>query len=166
MAVKLSPYFTALGNLARRLDEVHVDGLILFNRFYQPDIDLDTLTIEPRLELSTSAELPLRLQWAALLRGRIRASLAVTGGVAEPADGIKALLAGADAVQQVSAVLRHGPHCFANMRDGLARFMEERHLDSVSRLKGVASFAWSEDPAAFQRASYIRTLHAWPASHA
>ena len=161
VAVKLSPYFTALGNLARRLDEAGVDGLVLFNRFYQPDIDLETLTLAPHLELSTAAELPLRLQWAALLRGHIRASIAVTGGVSVPTDGVKALLAGADAVQVVSTLLRKGPACFAEMRKGLEQFMDTRGFVRVEGLKGVASLAWAEDPAAFQRASYIRTLHGW-----
>jgi dihydroorotate dehydrogenase (fumarate) len=161
VALKLSPYFTALGNLARRLDQAHVDGLILFNRFYQPDIDIRTMTIAPRLELSTRAELRLRLQWTALLRGRVHASLAITGGVATPADGVKAVLAGADAVQIVSAVLRHGPSYFAVMREGLAAFMDGHHFDSLAAMKGRVSFAATEDPAAFQRANYIRTLQAW-----
>ena len=161
VAMKLSPYFTALGNLAKRLDEAAVDGLVLFNRFYQPDIDLQTLTIAPRLELSTSSELRLRLQWTALLRGRVRTSLAVTGGVATPADGVKAVLAGADAVQLVSAVLQHGPAYFAVMREGLEQFMTQHEFDSVTRMKGLVSFKDTEDPATFQRANYIRTLQSW-----
>ena len=161
VAMKLSPYFTALGNLARRLDEAAVDGLVLFNRFYQPDIDLPTLTIAPRLELSTSSELRVRLQWTALLRGRVRASLALTGGVATPEDGVKAVLAGADAVQLVSAVLQHGAAYFAVMREGLEQFMTQQEFDSVTRMKGVGSFMDTEDPATFQRANYIRTLQSW-----
>lgn len=166
VALKLSPYFTALGNLARRLDAAHLDGLILFNRFYQPDIDVATLSIMPLLELSTSAELRLRLQWIALLRGRIRTSLAITGGVATPTDGVKAILAGADGVQMVSAILRHGPGHFATMRDGLVRFMEVRGFQTVEEMKGAVSFAASEDPNAFQRANYIRTLQSWAAARA
>ena len=165
VALKLSPYFTALGNVARRLDDAGVDGLVLFNRFYQPDINLDTLTIEPRLELSTEAELRLRLQWAALLRGRIHASIGLTGGVMLPADGIKAVLAGCDAVQLVSAILRNGPGHFRVMRDGLAAFLQEHHAPSVSAIKGRVSFAATEDPAAFQRATYIRTLQSWSLEH-
>jgi dihydroorotate dehydrogenase (fumarate) len=164
VAFKLSPYFTALGNLARRLDAAGVDGLVLFNRFYQPDIDLATLTIAPRLELSTNAELRLRLQWTALLHRRIRASLAITGGVSAPEDGIKAVLAGADAVQLVSALLTHGPAHLARMRDGLTAFMQERGFASVTAMKGSVSFAETEDPAGFQRANYIRTLQAWTAA--
>ncbi|MBS1816855.1 MAG: dihydroorotate dehydrogenase-like protein [Acidobacteria bacterium] len=161
IAMKLSPYYTAVGHLAHRLDEACVDGLVLFNRFYQPDIDLTTMTIGPRLELSSSAELPLRLQWIALLHGRVRASLALSGGVSQPADGIKAVLAGADAVQMVSAVLRDGPSKFAAMRDGLRAFMNERGFTSVAQMKGHVSFANAEDPMAFQRAHYIRTLQSW-----
>lgn len=165
VALKLSPYFTALGHLAHRLDEAQVDGLILFNRFYQPDIDLDTLTITPRLELSTRAELPLRLQWIALLHGRVRASLALTGGVASPADGVKGVLAGADAVQIVSAVLRDGPAFFGVMRDQLMAFMQAREFASVEAMKGRVSFAEIDDPMLFQRASYIRTLQSWSHAH-
>jgi len=165
VALKLSPYFTALGNVARRLDDAGVDGLVLFNRFYQPDINLDTLTIEPRLELSTQAELRLRLQWAALLRGRIHASIGLTGGVMLPADGIKAVLAGSDAVQLVSAILRNGPDHFRVMRDGLAAFLQQQHAPSVTAIKGRVSFAATEDPGAFQRATYIRTLQSWSLEH-
>ncbi len=161
VAVKLSPYFTTLGHLARRLDDAGVDGLVLFNRFYQPDIDLVTLTVRPHLELSTHAELPLRLQWVALLHGRIRASLAITGGVARPIDGVKAVLAGADAVQMVSAILREGPAYFSLMRDRLVEFLRLHQFESVAAMKGRVSFADAADANAFQRASYIRTLHSW-----
>ena len=165
VALKLSPYFTALGNVARRLDDAGVDGLVLFNRFYQPDINLDTLTIEPRLELSTQAALRLRLQWAALLRGRIHASIGLTGGVMLPADGIKAVLAGSDAVQLVSAILHNGPDHFRVMRDGLAAFLQQQHAPSVTAIKGRVSFAATEDPGAFQRATYLRTLQSWSLEH-
>ena len=161
IALKLSPYYTAFGNLARRLDQARVDGLVLFNRFYQADIDLASLTAAPHLELSSPSELRLRLQWTALLHKRVKTSLAVTGGVRTPDDGIKAVLAGADAVQVVSAVLQRGPRCFTELRVGLSQFMEEREFASVSAMKGRVSFADMEDPAAFQRASYIRTLQSW-----
>ena len=126
LAVKLGPFFTAFGNVARQLDKAGADGLVIFNRFYQPDVDVETLATVPRVELSTSAELLLRLRWLAALHGRVRCSLAVTGGVAAPIDGIKAILAGADAVQLVSAILRNGPGYFAKMRDGLAEWLEGR----------------------------------------
>jgi dihydroorotate dehydrogenase (fumarate) len=119
VAVKVSPFFSAFGNLARQLDEAGADGLVLFNRFYQPDIDTKTATVVPRAELSTSAELLLRLRWIAILHGRVRPSLALTGGVESPNDGVKAMLAGADVVQMVSALLRHGPDYVITMRRGL-----------------------------------------------
>lgn len=163
VAMKLSPYFTAFGNLARRLDEAGADGLVLFNRFYQPDVDLNALTIGPNLQLSTSDELRLRLEWVALLHSRVKASLGVTGGVGSVNDGIKAVLVGADAVQMVSAVLRYGPGFVAVMRAGLQDFAEQRGFESVSAMKGRVSFAATDDPVAFQRAHYIRTLQSWSA---
>jgi dihydroorotate dehydrogenase (fumarate) len=161
IAMKLSPYFTALGNLARRLDQARTDGFVLFNRFYQPDVNLDTLTIEPNLELSSAAELRLRLQWTALLHGRVNASIAIGGGVANADGGVKAVLVGADAVQVVSAALRGGPQVFAQMRSGLADFAERRGFASVEAMKGQVSFADSAEPSLFQRANYIRTLQSW-----
>jgi dihydroorotate dehydrogenase (fumarate) len=161
IAIKLSPYYSALGNLARRLDQAGADGLILFNRFYQPDIDLETLSVVPRLDFTSHSELRLRIQWAALLHHRIKASLAVSGGVMTPEDGVKAVLAGANAVQMVSAVLKKGPHCFTEMRVGLARFMDERGFASVADMTGRVSFAQMEEPEEFQRASYIRALQLW-----
>jgi dihydroorotate dehydrogenase (fumarate) len=161
VAVKLSPFFTAFGNVAREIDRAGADGLVLFNRFLQPDIDLAHISIWPRLELSSSAELLLRLRWLAILRGRLRCSLAATGGVATPNDGIKALLAGADVVQMVSAVLRHGPSYFRLMRDELTRWMtslEFAHLDDV---RGRLSLERAEAPGAFERAQYIRTISQW-----
>lgn len=161
VAMKLSPYFTAVGNLAHRLDEARVDGLVLFNRFYLPDIDVGTLTMAPHIELSTRADLPLRLQWMALLHGRLRATLALTGGVGTPVDGVKAILAGADAVQMVSAILRDGPGLFGRMRDWLATFMAGRGVTSVADMKGRVSFSATDDPAAIERAAYLKTLQSW-----
>ena len=160
VAVKLSPFFTAFANVAQGLDEVGVDGLVLFNRFYQPDIDIRTSTIVPRVELSTSAELPLRLRWIGLLHGRVKASLALTGGVAAPQDGIKAVLAGADVVQMVSALLRHGPQYVGVMRKALEDWLEWNHL-TLDQAKGRLSMQTTQDPAAFERAHYIRTLQSW-----
>ncbi len=163
VAVKLSPFFTAFGHLAHRLDAIGVDGFVLFNRFYQPDIDIETMAPIRTIELSTSAELRLRLQWMALLRGRVRASLALTGGVATPGDGIKALLAGADVVQIVSAVLRNGPDYLHVMRQGLIDWMDRKRVASVDDVRGRAASAQSGDPDAFERANYIRTLRDWEA---
>jgi dihydroorotate dehydrogenase (fumarate) len=161
IAVKLSPYFTALAHVARELDRAGADGLVLFNRFMQPDIDLQHLAVWPRLELSTSAELLLRLRWLAILRGELRGSLAVTGGVATPADGLKAILAGADGVQIVSAILRHGPACVTSMRDELQRWMERLEFRCLSDFRGRLSRASTQDPSVFERAQYIRTLSGW-----
>lgn len=160
-AVKLSPFFTAFANVAKSLDRAGAAGLVLFNRFLQPDIDLDHMTVWPRLELSDSSELLVRLRWLSILRGQVRGSLAATGGVAAPDDGIKAILAGADAVQLVSAILRHGPSYFAVMRDGLRRWMEANDLPSIARIRGRLSLEQTEDPSAFERAQYIRTLSGW-----
>jgi dihydroorotate dehydrogenase (fumarate) len=161
IAVKVSPFFAAFGNVAKQLDVAGADGLVLFNRFYQPDIDTKTMTASAHVELSTSAELLLRLRWLAILYGRVRPSLAVTGGVATPTDGIKALLAGADVVQMVSAILRHGPSYLSAMRDGLEHWMAWQNLVSLREVRGRASLAQTADPSAFERANYIRALQSW-----
>jgi dihydroorotate dehydrogenase (fumarate) len=161
IAVKLSPFFTSLGNVARNLDRAGADGLVLFNRFYQQDIDIRTISAETRIDLSTSAELLLRLRWLAILHGRVRPSLAATGGVATPDDGIKALLAGADAVQLVSAILRHGPGHVTAMRTGLERWMEWHKIESVGEVRGRVSLETVPNRASFERGSYIRTLQSW-----
>ena len=160
IAVKLSPFFTAFGYVAHQLDKAGADGLILFNRFYQPDIDVSTMTAVPHIQLSTSSELLLRLRWIAILHSKVRCSLAVTGGVATPTDGIKAILAGAHAVQMVSAILRHGPGYFALMRDGLVRWMESKQLSSLDDVRGRVDGRPSET-SIFERAQYIRTLQSW-----
>jgi dihydroorotate dehydrogenase (fumarate) len=161
LAVKVSPYFTAFGNLARRLEAAGADGLVLFNRFYQPDINIKTLITTTEVSLSHSEELLLRLRWLAILYGRVRPSLAATGGVSTPDDGIKAILAGADAVQLVSALLRHGPTHVETMRLGLERWMAWHKFERLDEVRGLLSLQQTEDPAAFERASYIRTLHSW-----
>jgi dihydroorotate dehydrogenase (fumarate) len=163
VSVKLSPFFSAFANVARQLDETGADGLVIFNRFYQPDIDIRTITAEPTLELSRSSELLLRLRWLAILYGRVRPSLALTGGVETPNDGIKAVLAGADAVQMVSALLRHGPGFLKTMRHGLVDWMEWHQIPSVDAMRGRVSLKSTADPSAFERANYIRTLHKWNA---
>jgi dihydroorotate dehydrogenase (fumarate) len=161
VAVKLSPFFAALGHVANRLDHAGADALVLFNRFYQPDIDIRTQQVIAQAELSSPAELPLRLRWIAILHGRIRPSLALSGGIATPADGIKALLAGADAVQMVSALLRHGPAYIETMRRGLADWLQWNGMTSVDAMKGAVSLKTRQDPGAFERAHYIRVLHSW-----
>jgi dihydroorotate dehydrogenase (fumarate) len=161
IAVKLSPFFTAFGHVAREVERAGGNGLVLFNRFLQPDIDIRHMAVWPRLELSTSAELLLRLRWLALLYGRVGCSLAATGGVATPNDGIKALLAGADVVQMVSAILRHGPSYFTLMRDELRRWMESMDFPRLDDVRGRLSAAKTDVPDAFERAQYLRTLSGW-----
>jgi dihydroorotate dehydrogenase (fumarate) len=161
VAVKLSPFFSSFPHLARSLDEVGVDGLILFNRFYQPDIDPEALEIVPHLRLSDSSELLLRLRWLAMLSGRVRASLAATGGIHTGLDAIKAVMAGAHAAQIVSAVLLRGPACLAAMREEMVRWMEEHEYDSLAQMRGSMSLERCPNPAALERANYVRLLHSW-----
>lgn len=161
VAVKVSPFFTAFGNMASRLDTAGVDGIVMFNRFYQPDIDTRTMTASPTLELSRSSELLLRLRWLAILHGRVRASLAVTGGVERWNDGVKAILAGASAVQMVSALLRHGPTFLTTMLEKLVEWMEWYKVPSVEEMRGRVSLKTASHPEDFERANYIRALHRW-----
>ena len=161
VALKLSPFFTAFANMAGRLDDAGVDGLVLFNRFYQPDIDPRSLKAVPTLELSSRSELRLRLRWLAILHGRLRMSLAVTGGVESGADGVKAILAGAHAVQVVSALLRHGPGYLQQMLGDLRQWMDRHDVRDIDQMRGRVSLKTSAHPANFERASYIHMLHRW-----
>jgi dihydroorotate dehydrogenase (fumarate) len=161
VAVKVTPYFTAFANMARQFEAAGADALVLFNRFLQTDINIETMRIEPRMELSTSNELLLRLHWLAILYGRISPSLAVTGGIDQPEDGIKAILCGADAVQMVSALLRYGSAHVQEMRRGLEQWMERHEFSSVDEMRGQASFKRTLDADAAERAGYIRTLQCW-----
>jgi len=161
VAIKLSPFYTALAHFARRLDDLGADGLVLFNRFYQPDFDLDTLDVRPALRLSDPSELLLRLRWLAILSGRLSCSLAVTGGVHSTVDAVKAILAGADVVQVVSALLKHGPDRLAVLRAGLADWLEEHEYDSLAQARGSLSLLRCPDPAAHERANYMTILQSW-----
>ncbi|MGD0462222.1 MAG: dihydroorotate dehydrogenase-like protein [Tepidisphaeraceae bacterium] len=161
LAVKLSPFFTSLPHVAMELRTTGIDGLVLFNRFYQPDIDLDDISVVPRLHLSDSSELLLRLRWLAILSGRCTASLAASGGVHTAADAIKAVMAGAHAVQIVSALLRHGPEHLKVILDALKAWMEEHEYESIRQMQGCLSLAHCPDPAAFERANYMRVLNSW-----
>jgi dihydroorotate dehydrogenase (fumarate) len=160
LAVKVSPYFTAFGNMAHGILRAGADGLVMFNRFYQMDIDIERIASVRRVTLSSRTELLARLRWTAILRGRTTASLAVTGGVDGAEDGIKAILAGADAVQVVSAALRHGPQHFAQMRDGLARWLEAQHMGSVAAARGRLRLTADADADAIERGSYLHLLQA------
>jgi dihydroorotate dehydrogenase (fumarate) len=158
IAVKIGPYFSALGDMACRLVEAGADGLVLFNRFYQPDIDLEALEVRPNVRLSTSAELRLALRWIAILHGRVAVSLAATGGVHTHEDALKAVLAGADVAMMCSALLRNGIGRLAEVRAGMARWMEEREYASLAQMKGSMSQRSCPDPTAFERASYMKAI--------
>jgi dihydroorotate dehydrogenase (fumarate) len=164
LAVKVGPYFSALGSLARRLGEAGADALVLFNRFYQPDIDLATLSVVPNLELSSRYELRLVLRWIAILHGRIEPELAATSGIHEPEDAVKALLAGATVMMMASALLRRGPQQLTWVRDGLERWLTENDYVSVAQARGSLSQASVGDPSAFERANYMRTLTSYAPS--
>ena len=161
VAVKLSPFYTSVAHFAKRLEEACADGLVLFNRFYQPDIDVDELQTVRSLVLSTSAELPLRLRWLAILSGRVRPALAVSGGVHTHLDAIKAVMAGAHAVQVVSALLKHGPGYLKPLREELERWLVEHEYESLSQMCGSMSLRNSPDPAAYERGNYMMILQSW-----
>jgi dihydroorotate dehydrogenase (fumarate) len=162
IAVKLSPFYSSLPHLAAQLDRIGADGLILFNRFYQPDIDPLTLETVPQLHLSDSSELLLRLRWLAILYGRLRGSLAVSGGVHEPIDAVKAIMAGATGVQVVSALLKRGPAHLRQLVSGFEAWADEHEYESLDQMRGSMSLARCPDPAAFERGNYVRILQSWP----
>jgi dihydroorotate dehydrogenase (fumarate) len=161
VAVKLSPFFTALAHFARCLDDAGAKGLVLFNRFYQPDIDPEELEVVPVLHLSDSQELLLRLRWLAILSERITSHLAVTGGVHNGLDAVRAIMAGADAVQMVSALLRNGPEHLKTVREEVVRWMEERKYDSIGQMQGSMDLLRCPDPTEFERGNYLRVLQSW-----
>jgi dihydroorotate dehydrogenase (fumarate) len=158
IAVKLSPFYSALPHLAAQLDHIGADGLVLFNRFVQPDIDLETLDVGTTLHLSTSEELLLGLRWIAILFGRVSASLAATTGVHTAEDALKMLLAGADVTMMASALFRNGPEHLALVRDGIATWLTEHDYASVEQLKGSVSQRSVDDPVAFARSNYMQML--------
>ncbi len=157
VAVKLSPFYSSMSHFAHKVDETGVEGLVLFNRFYQPDIDIEHLEVV-RINLSSPADLLLRLRWLALLHGRVRASLACTGGVHSSSDAIKAVMAGADAVQIVSALLQRGPSYLHTLREGMAHWLEEHGYESLAQMRGSMSLSRCADPKAYERANYMRVL--------
>ena len=163
LAVKLSPYFSSLANLAGQLAEAGANGLVLFNRFYQPDVNIEALEVAPRLELSSSVELRLPLRWVAILHRRFGVSLAASTGVHTAEDVIKTLLAGADVAMTTSALLRHGPDHLRLLESGLRDWMDRHHYETVDQLRGLLSQRSIPDPAAFERANYIMTLASHPA---
>ena len=158
VAVKVSPYFSAMANMAARLARAGASGLVLFNRFLQPDIRLDELEVAPHLALSTSDELRLALRWIAILRGRVKADLAATGGAHTADDALKLLLAGADCVMVASSLLRNGPNHIGALVSGIEKWMDAREYASVGQLKGSLSQLACPDPAAFERSNYMKAL--------
>jgi dihydroorotate dehydrogenase (fumarate) len=158
VAAKLSPFFSNLANMAKRLDQMGTDGLVLFNRFYQPDIDLEELEIKPNVLLSSPQELRLPLTWIGILYGRVRASLAATTGVHAPEDVIKLLMVGADVTMLCSALLRHGIAHLGHVEQGVRAWLEEHEYESVKQMQGSMSQLRCPDPGAFERAQYMRAV--------
>jgi dihydroorotate dehydrogenase (fumarate) len=163
LAVKLSPYFSALANMAGQLVEAGADGLVLFNRFYQPDLDIEAMAVLPALELSSSVELRLPLRWIAILHRRHGVSLAASTGVHTAVDAIKVLLAGADVAMMTSALLRNGPDHLRPLETQVRDWMDRHGFDTLEQLRGRLSQRSVPDPAAFERANYIKTLASHPA---
>ncbi len=165
LTLKLSPQFSSPINFAQRLEAAGADGIALFNRFYQPDTDLETLEVLPKLHLSTPEEALLRIRWTALMYGRVKLSLAVTGGFHQSADVIKALLAGADVVHLCSVLLAHGVGKLGEIRAELEQWLVEHEYESISQLKGSVSQQHAIDPSAYERANYVQVLDSYtPAS--
>jgi dihydroorotate dehydrogenase (fumarate) len=161
LAVKLAPFFTALPNFARRLVEAGANGLVLFNRFYQPDFDLDNLEVVPNLVLSTSDELRLPLRWIAMLYGKVQTDFALTSGVHTPVDAIKAIMAGANVAMSTSAILKHGTGVISQILSGMEAWMVEHEYESVRQMCGSMSQGAVAEPAAFERANYMKVLNSF-----
>ncbi len=161
VAIKLSPYFSAPGGMARQLDEAGADALVLFNRFYQPDININDLEVGPHLVLSTSDELRLPLRWIAILHGRIAANLAATSGVWTATDLLKAMMAGADIAQACSVLLHDGEAAVGRILADVTKWMETHEYESIRQMKGSLSQKACPDPEAFERANYMKTLNSY-----
>lgn len=163
VAVKLSPYYSSMANMARRLDDAGADALVLFNRFYQPDIDLEALEVVPNVLLSQPQAMRLPLRWIAILHGRIRASLAATSGVHTAHDAIKLLMAGANVTMMCSALLKHGIPRLGATLDEMRMWMEEFEYESVKQMQGSMSHLHTQNPSAYERVQYMRALQSIPA---
>ena len=165
VAVKLSPYFSAMSNMARKLDQAGADGLVLFNRFYQPDIDLENLEVYPHVLLSTPhAMMRLPLRWIAILYGQVEADLAGTSGIHSAEDALKMLMAGASVTMMASALLEHGPQHAKPVLRHMAQWLEEHEYESVKQMQGSMSQRNCADPTAFERANYIKALSTFAAN--
>jgi len=161
IAVKLGPYFSSMASVARRLDQAGANGLVLFNRFYQPDFDLEKLEVTPNLNLSRSEELRLRLCWVAILSGRIKADMAITGGVHTAEDVIKSMMAGAKVAMMTSALLKNGIEHLKTVREGVEAWMEKHEYASIRQMQGSMSQKSVAEPAAFVRANYMKVLRSY-----
>ena len=161
LAVKLSPYFSNFANMAACFDKLGADGLVLFNRFYQPDIDLKKMEIAPNLTLSTPADMRLPLHWIGILYGKIRANLAATSGIYQAHDVIKLVMAGADVTMLCSALMRHGIQHIQRIEMDLAAWLEQHNYNCLSEFKGIMSQKNCPDPSAFERAQYVRGLSSY-----
>jgi len=158
VAIKISPFFTNVANVAKRLDDAGADGLVLFNRFYQPDIDLEELEIRPNVLLSTPQALRLPLTWIGILYGKLKASLAATGGIHDPQDAIKMLMVGANVTMLCSSLLRNGINQLRHLERGIVDWMEQHEYESVKQMQGSMSQLRCPDPSAFERAQYMRAV--------
>ncbi|HXN45895.1 MAG TPA: dihydroorotate dehydrogenase-like protein [Bryobacteraceae bacterium] len=161
VAVKLCPYFSAMVNMAMQLEQAGADGLVLFNRFYQPDFDLEALEVVPSLQLSTPYELLLRLHWVAILHGRVRPDLAITGGVHSSYDVLKAMMAGAQVTMMASAILKRGIDYIATVLGELQTWMEEHEYESIKQMQGSMSQKSVADPKSFLRGNYLKVLSSY-----
>ena len=161
VAVKIGPYFSSLPNTAKRMDQAGANALVLFNRFYQPDFDIENLEVVPNLLLSTPHELLLRLNWVAVLYGKVQADLAITGGVHTGVDVLKSMMAGARVAMMTSALLRHGIGHLAAVQSELLKWMEEHEYESIQQMQGSMSQRAVADPSAFQRANYVKVLSSY-----
>jgi dihydroorotate dehydrogenase (fumarate) len=159
VAVKLSPFFSSLPNAVQKFAEAGAAGVVLFNRFYQPDFNLETLDVEQSADLSISGEHRLALRWLAILYGRVKVDFAASGGIHTAEDAVKVILAGADVVQLCSALLKNGPEHLRTMEKGISFWMKEHEYDSVKEMVGSASQKKHENPEAFERAQYLQVLH-------
>lgn len=161
VVVKLSPFYSSLPQIARQLKEVGTDAMVLFNRFFQPDFDIENLEVRARLELSSPAELPARLHWTAILAGQVDMPLVVSGGIHSYPDVVKSIMAGATAVQVVSCLLKWGPGYLSTLVNDLKHFMEEQEYRSLDQMRGSLSMKRSATPEVFERINYLRTLQLW-----
>jgi dihydroorotate dehydrogenase (fumarate) len=161
VAMKLSPYFSSMANMAKKLDEAGADALVLFNRFYQPDFDLEALEVLPTVHLSSSEEIRLPLRWIAILYGNIKAGMAASTGVHTHLDALKMFMAGADVAMMCSALLEHGPQHLGTVLNDLRQWMLEKEYSSISQMKGSMSQRAVAEPAAFERANYMKALNSW-----